>query len=929
MSSYGDPSSQRGRAQVPGGDPGNGWSGSAGSGGRASVGARASVGDSASVPAHGAAPGRSGSGRASVPAPTGGSGRATVPVSPAPGGRASVPISPAPGGGRASVPVSPAGGRAAVGVGSAGRASVGAASVGAASVAGRAGVARASAPPPGGPGGPGDFGGPGRRGRGDRDPDAVARAKKRRRINLLIASFAVFIMLAGIGVVGFTYYSTTVVLPKALPMPLSTTVYMSDGKTVAAKLGNQNRQLVKIDQIPQWVQDAVAAAEDRNFYRHDGVDYKGIARAAWNNFTGGDKQGASTITQQYARNAYDSLKDDTYARKVKEAILASKLNDQYTKSEIMEHYLNVIYFGRGAYGIEAAAQTYFGVPAKKLNVAQAAVLAALIKQPVKSTTHKGYDPAVNLPDAQQRWTYVLNNMETEGWLNASGKPVRPTKYPKVLPPDKAGSTSFGVKTPRGNVINYVRKEMEQWGICSNSGAEGKPSCVDELRDGGYRITTTLDPKLQKYAEEAARPAQKGSILNDQPKNLMAALVSIDPSTGRVLAYYGGDSGAGFDYAGLNTDKYGDLTGGHPPGSSFKIYTLAAAINENISVKSYWDATPFKPDGKNEIGNAGRGAGVCGKSCTLEQSTIKSYNVPFYHVAEKIGFDKVVDMARRAGVTTMWNTDGKMYNLLKTKPEEAVRAGFDGWTAFGKYPITVLEHANGVATLAARGQYNKAHFVKTIQRMDRNTGKWQNVRDAGEKLDPQGRLRPDVVDEVTGVLKQIPGPNDAKLENGREAAAKTGTWEWNGTKDNAHAWMIGYTPQVATAVWVGSRDPDKPKIFDKGGARVTGGGSHGLPAKIWKKYMNAALDGKEKAELPKVQGIGDDTLGTGVKPEPKPTGPVCPDPLNPFCPQDPQPQDQQQQQPFPNFPRPGGPGGGGNGGGGGGLLPTTPPRSTPY
>lgn len=863
-----------------------------------------------------------------------------MPVSPAPGGRASVPAQP---GGRASVPVSPApAGRASVGVGSAGRASVGVGSAGRASVgsaavggpAGRATVGRAGVSPlggsPGGPGGPDGPGGSGPgRGHGG-NPDAVARAKKRRRINLLIAAFAVFIMLAGVGVVGFTYYSTTVVLPSAIPLPLSTTIYMSDGKKVAAKLGNENRQLIKINQIPEHVQHAVAAAEDRNFYRHSGVDYKGIARAAWNNFTGGDKQGASTITQQYARNAYENLKDDSYARKVKEAILASKLNDRYSKSEIMEHYLNTIYFGRGAYGIEAAAQTYFGVPAKKLTVAQGAVLAALIKQPVASKTHKGYDPAVNLPDAQQRWTYVLDGMVTENWLTEA---TRPKVYPKVLPPSKAGSASFGVKTPKGNVINYVRKEMEQWGICTNSGAAGKTSCVDALRDGGYRITTTLDPKLQRYAEEAARPGLKGSELYGQPSNLMSALVSIDPRNGRVLAYYGGDSGADFDYAGLNTDKNGDPTGGHPPGSSFKIYTLAAAIDAGVSVNSHWDATPFKPDGKNEIGNARRGAGVCGKWCTLEQSTIKSYNVPFYHVAADkevgIGVPKVLDIARRAGITMMWTVaDNKMHDLRKETPEKAAAAGLDGWTAFGKYPVTVLDHANGLATLANRGVYNKAHFVLRIQQQNRETGLWQNVPGTGEKRDPKQLLNPQVTDEVTGVLKQIPGPNHAALDDGREAAGKTGTWEArDGSRANGHAWMVGYTPEIATAVWIGSRDPKRPELIDKDKENI---GGSGLPAKIWKRYMDEALQGQPKDKLPDVTGMGNDKTGNGVepaKPAPPPN-PCAADPLNPFCPQQPQ---QPQQPTFPGFP--GGPGGGngnGNGGGGGGgILPTTPPRSSPY
>lgn len=279
-------------------------------------------------------------------------------------------------------------------------------------------------------------------------------------MNLLIAGFAVFIMLAGAGVVGFTYYSTNVVMPEELPLPLSTTVYAKDGKTTLAKLGSENRTFVTINQIPEYVQHAVAAAEDRNFYRHSGVDYKGIVRAAWNNVSNGDKQGASTITQQYARNAFENLKDDTYGRKVKEAILASKLNDAYSKPEIMQHYLNVIYFGRGAYGIEAAAQTYFGKPAIKLTPAEGAVTAALIKQPVASDTHQGYDPAVNPTDAKTRWDYVIGGMKKEGWLDSPTTHRRPPSTPRCCRRRRtataSASTALGATSSTTSVRRWTR-----------------------------------------------------------------------------------------------------------------------------------------------------------------------------------------------------------------------------------------------------------------------------------------------------------------------------------------------------------------------------------------------------------------------------------------------------------------------------------------
>ncbi|MFD0974927.1 transglycosylase domain-containing protein, partial [Plantactinospora endophytica] len=783
------------------------------------------------------------------------------------GGRAGV--------GSASVPDAPgSGGGYGAGRASAGRASVGTASVsggGANGSAGRARVGRAVVPvSPAGPGGPDDPNGPGRRGRrggGDLDPAAQKRAKKRKRVNMLIAAFAVFIMLAGGGVVAATWYSTNVPMPDQLPLPLATTIYAANKKNIVAKLGDENRQIVTSKQIPAHVQRAVAAAEDRNFYRHDGVDYVGIARAAWNNFTGGSKQGASTITQQYARNAYENLQDDSYQRKVKEAILASKLNDQFDKDEIMQHYLNTIYFGRGAYGIEIAALTYFNKSASKLTVAEGAVLAAVIKQPQidTSTGHKGFDPADNPEEAKGRWEYVLNGMVEEKWLTPEERAK--TAYPKIQP-RKSANEAFGVKTPRGNVVNYVKAEMAERGLCTLGPATPtKVDCSSALRDGGYKITTTIDWKMQTEAENAAQ-RKKGSPIYDEPKNLMSALVSVEPKSGKVLAYYGGDSGADYDYAGLNTDGAGTVSGGHPPGSSFKVYTLAAAINEKISIDSIWDARPFTVKGtKIKVQNAGRDVTkTCDQACTLKESTIKSYNVPFYHLTEKIGADKVLSMARQAGVRTMWETKDnppKWHDLTKEKPEELAPEPFFNVVAYGQYPITVLDHANGLATLANGGVYNKAHFIQLIEQQDPETGQWKKI--GGAKADPKQRISKDVADEVTSVLKNIPKDNNGNLE-GREEAGKTGTWEYNQTDDNAHAWMVGYTPQVATAVWVGSKDPKKPQIKTKGGANI---GGSGLPAEIWRKYMSKALAGKDAMSLPDSKDIGDKEAGNGKKKETPP------------------------------------------------------------
>jgi membrane peptidoglycan carboxypeptidase len=817
---------------------------------------------------------------------------------------------------------------------------------GANGAAGRARVGRAAVPvSPAGPGGPDDPAGPGgsggsggRRGRRGGEPDAAAlkRAKKRKRMNLVIAAFAVLIMLTGGGVVGVTYYSTNVVLPDEIPLPVGTTIFASDNKSAIVKLGKEARVIVSLDKIPKYVQYAVAAAEDRKFYKHKGVDYLGIARAAWNNFTGGTKQGASTITQQYARNAYENLNDDSYQRKVKEAILASKLNDEFSKDEIMQHYLNTIYFGRGAYGIEMAAKTYFDKSANKLTVAEAAVLAGVIKQPVNDpeTGVKGFDPEDNPDLAKDRWTYVINGMVEEKWITEA---ERPTEYPKVKKREDATASS-GVKTPRGNVVNYVKAEMEEKGLCHNGpvpAGSTKPTCQATLAMDGYKIKTTINMKMQNAAEKAAQQEHKGSPLNDQPKNLQGALVSIEPATGRVLAYYGGNDGTGIDYAGKNV-LGGELVGGHPPGSSFKVYTLAAALDAGISLESHWSSVPFRADGiKDKIGNAGAEKLECDKWCTLELSTVKSYNVPFYHISTDIGPDKIVNMAKQAGVTTMWTTPAKgpavPVDLTKKKADEVAPNPFFHVVAYGQYPITVLDHATGLATLANRGKYNKPHFIMTIEQQDKQTGAWKKISAGSEQLKSSQRIKPEVADEVTSVLKKIPGANHRSLDGGRAAAGKTGTWQYGATSDNAHAWMVGYTPQLATAVWVGSDDPEKPRIRRNGGIPVSGAS---LPGEIWQQYMNDALKGLDKKPLPDSKGIGDPDRGNGVEPPPPPL--PCPVPVNGACP----PQNQNNNPPTiptnpdgPTLPDlPGGPGdgpdrpddgrGGGGGGGGVAVLPAT-------
>lgn len=726
---------------------------------------------------------------------------------------------------------------------------------------------------------------------------------------MLIGAFAVFIMLTGAGVVGFTWYSTQVPLPEDIPLPVSSTIYYRDGKSELARLGQYNRSFVTIEQIPDHVEHAVAAAEDRNFYRHSGVDYVGIARAAWNNLTGGERQGGSTITQQYAKNAMN-LKGG-YARKVREAILASKLNDKYKKDEIMQRYLNTIYFGRGAYGIEAAAKAYFGKSVDKLDVAEGAVLAAVIKQPEANATHKGYDPAENPEEARKRWDYVINGMLEEGWLTPD---QRPTEYPKVLPKNDKCVIGCGLENPAGLVVRHVYDELVAMGLC-----DSRDVCEKQVKERGYRITTSIDKKLQKAAEDIASRARKGSVLNKEPKNLQAALVAIDPKNGQVLAYYGGDDGTGYDYAGLNGPE-GQWTGGHPPGSTFKVYTLAAALDAGIAVDSYWDARDYKVPGTEiTVRNAGR-IPSCGQSCTLEYSTIQSYNVPFYHITEKIGAEKVVEMAKAAGIRVMWDTqDNKPYDLTKVSAKDVAPDPFFNVVGYGQYPVTVLDHANGLATLANNGTYFKAHFVVSVEMKNQETGgEW--VKIGGEQLKAEKRIRPEVVADLTNVLAKIPPNNNRRLFDGRPVAGKTGTWELKqGSRENGHAWMVGYTPQIAVAVWVGNKDKQEP-LKDRYGNKI---GSNNHPSEIWQRFMNKAHEGKEIKDFPPPSRIGDPSAGNGVPPpppEPDPTpGNNCAIPF--FCPDNGNNNGDNNDRGGRNRR------GGGDQGGGGGILPSPPALPT--
>ncbi|WP_244876839.1 transglycosylase domain-containing protein [Winogradskya consettensis] len=765
--------------------------------------------------------------------------------------------------------------------------------MGAAPVGGRASVARAAvrpvSPAVGGGGGlgPNDPGSNGRRGLGGGGKNVTKAAKKRRRANILTAAAAVLVILAGGGVVAGTWFFDGVDLPAPKTEDQSNVILNAKGQ-VLAKLGTQNRTVVPQASINPYVQHAVAAAEDKNFYTHSGIDMKGIMRAAWNNFTGGDKQGASTITQQYARYAAD-LKAISYNRKLREAVIARKLESTYDKDQIMGFYLNYIYLGEGRYGIEAAAQGYFSksvmTPEGQKNAitpSEAAVLASIIKQPEPDPNggHKGYDPNYNLGAAKERWEYTMSNMLEMKWITKEQYDAR--KYPTVNKPNaNKCKTCAGDSKPVGMIMRHVKAELAEMNISET-----------EFTRGGLTVQTTIDPEVQAAAEAAGSRKSKTSAMHDLPKSYQAAVIGIDPSTGRVLGYYGGDDPTGIDYGSyMNGDGTGFSGTGQSPGSTFKIYTLAAAQREDISFKTTWDGTKKKPDG-GTISNAGADPGkVCGgkiKYCDLETATIQSYNFPFYQIAEGIGREKVLEAARDAGITHVWTDKGEMVDLTKTDAAYWKANGrFDNEIGFGQYHVVPLEHAQGVATIVNNGVRHEAHFIKTVKRIDQNTGKlvpYKSEKTAGKTVFDKDRTS-----DLQGVMAKIPDHANNTLRNGREAIAKSGTWEFDDGKDNhsgsGDTWFVGGIPQLAATVWVGGATK-KVELHEADGKSDMFGS--GTPAQIWEDFINAVTKAEDmkKEEFPtRVEtGNADSEYATGQEPPPPPVvvQPPTVDPNSQLC-----------------------------------------------
>lgn len=550
--------------------------------------------------------------------------------------------------------------------------------------------------------------------------------------------------------------------------------------TEIGRFASENRIEVELDVVPLFVRRAVLAAEDQSFYEQPAFSLKSIARALVNNLSGGETQGGSTITQQYVKIAYLS-QEQTLERKLRELIIAIKLEFELDKNSILESYLNTIYFGRGAYGIQTASNQYFGRNVNQLNVSQAIVLASIIRSPGL------YDPrstAENFSRLERRFNSVKQVMLENSWISKSV--FDDIEYPETNP-IKSLNTFSGVK---GHIMEEVRKELVR-----------NDFTIEQIMQGGLRIKTTIDKEQQIAAELA--------VLRESPQNapddLHIGLIAIKPGDGAITAMYGGK-----DYINRQlNDVTQSIT---QAGSTFKPFALVAALERGIPLSSIWDGKSPQifygagnPYTVSNYGNSSFG------KISLLRATALSVNTIFVRVAYRVGFSSIVDVARRAGI-----------------PESVEMIPTPSFV-LGVSSPRVIDVANSFATFAAEGLKSRPYLISEVTKVDK-TKVYEVKKDVNRVFSKS--VMADLNYALRGVIRS--GTASGALGSfPRPVAGKTGT-----SQNNASAWFVGYTPQIATAVAL-FRDDATEELTNIGGLQSVTGGS--FPARIWNRFSLKALE----------------------------------------------------------------------------------------
>ncbi|MFF9376206.1 transglycosylase domain-containing protein [Streptomyces griseoluteus] len=634
--------------------------------------------------------------------------------------------------------------------------------------------------------------------------------------------------------------------------------YWSDGTQMVATGTGVNRQNLTIDKIPKAMQYAVISAENKSFYQDSGVDPMGIARALANMARGGQTQGGSTITQQFVKNTYLS-QDQTLTRKFTEMFISLKVGTKLSKDQIMQGYLNTSYYGRGAYGIQAAAQTYYGKDAKDLSASQCAVLAALLKGPTY------YDPAgnadldknatqqANTARSQGRWRWILGEMHKDNRLTDADYQKAISSYP----------TPQGRKATRGmnGQISYLVDTAKKYVLNHSNITEAK------FDQGGYQITTTFQKNKVDALTAAVKKIQKSRLkpeTKEKDKYVQFGAASVVPDDGAIVALYGGDG-----YENGHFTNNAD-TSGVPVGSTWKPYVLAAAMQdgtynsngEGISPLSKYNGNDHlkvrRPDGSYYLNKDNSFFFQANESdhpwgyITLRKAMEQSINTPFVQLGVDVGMSKVRDMARSTGIL-----EGSMAKDLNPS------------FAIGTSTPSAIRMADSYATFAASGRQADPYSVTMVKKDGEELTGFTKPK-------PKQVMDSSIANNVTDVLENViqngTGQNAKAL--GRTAAGKTGT-----TDENKSAWFVGYTQQLSTSVAMFRENPKDHRLLSMNGTAGTDS-IHGgdIPTSVWTEYMLAALKGKNDPGFPDPIKVGKIHNEVGAPtPTPKPSITATPTP----------------------------------------------------
>ncbi|MFC8367048.1 transglycosylase domain-containing protein [Streptomyces sp. NPDC057239] len=661
---------------------------------------------------------------------------------------------------------------------------------------------------------------------------------------LCIAFFGSLVAVAGIG------YAMVSVPSEENAMALSenNVYYWADGSQMVATGSGQNRQNVTIDRIPEAMQWAVISAENKSFYDDSGIDPMGIARALGNMATGGDTQGGSTITQQFVKNTYLS-QDQTISRKFKEMFISIKVGTKLSKAEILQGYLNTSYYGRGAYGIQAAAQTYYGKDAVDLTPSECAFLAALLKGPTY------YDPAgnVNLDSSataeknrersEERWSWILEQMHADEHLSDAKYQEAVKKYP--MPQGRKA-----IKGMTGQV-SYLVDTAKRYVLKNSDITEA------QFDQGGYQIYTTFEKDKVEALAKAVKKVEEEKIdpkKREEDQHVQFGAASVKPNDGAIVALYGG---AGFENGHFNNNAD---TSGIPVGSTWKPFVLAAAMHHGTYKTDGVGVSPLsKYNGDDHLQiKENDGSLVLKKDntpfyqenetdykwgyITLRKAMEQSVNTPFVQLGVDVGMETVADVAEKSGIL---------------KESFATR---DPSFALGTSTPSAIRMADAYATFAASGKQADPYSVTAVKHKGSELPGFEKPR-------VTQAMPENVANNITDILENVieNGTGYKAQELGRTAAGKTGT-----TDKNKSAWWVGYTQQLATSVGMFREDPKDHKLLSMNGTAgdesIHGGD---VPTQIWTEYMKAALKGEDDPGFPKAEKIGEIADGIGA-PSPTPT-----------------------------------------------------------